>query len=100
MKPLVDFNSVREAFKGGEIHSATNGELETAVGTLANSGIRNENVRHEAIIMADAVHSILLRRLLDEQERRNQRTQFWFMILAAAGVASAIVQIFIALLYR
>ena len=100
MKLLIDFNSVREAFRGGEIHSATNAELETAVGALANKAIPNENVRHEAIIMADAIHSILLRRLLDEQERRNQRTQFWFIVLAVAGLASAIVQIVLSILCR
>lgn len=93
MSNFVDFNSVRNAIRNRSIHSATNAELESAVGVLANTGIPNENVRHEAIVMADAIHSILLRRLLDEQERRNRKTQFWFMVLAMAALVSAVIQI-------
>ena len=94
---LIDFNDVRAAFQDKQIHSATKAELETAVGTLANKGIPNENVRHEAIIMANGIQSILLCQLLDEQEKRNQKTQFWFMFLAVSALASAIVQIVLAI---
>ena len=96
MNQRVDFDGIRVAFQNGEIHSATSDELEGAVAALANTRILNDSVRHEATIMADAIHSILLRRLLDTQERRNQKAQFWFLVLAGAGVLSALVQILIA----
>jgi len=96
MKQPVDFDSLRAAFRSGEIRCATSEELEGAVGSLANNRIVNDSVRHEAINMAEAIHSILLRRLLDEQERRNQKAQRYFLLLAGAGVFSAIVQICLA----
>lgn len=93
MEQPISFDIVREAFRKGEIRSATSEELEAAVAAIRNTTIRNDSVRHEAIIMADAIHSILLRRLLDEQERRNRKAQFYFLLLAGAGVLSAVVQI-------
>src|ERR1051325_10827106 len=96
MPQITDFNAVRAAFRDGDINSAANAELQKAIGVLANTGIPNDNVRHEAIIMAEAIHSILLRRLLDHQEKRNQKAQFWFMVLAVAGLLSAVVQIVVA----
>lgn len=98
MNQPIDFDSVRRSFQDRSIDSASNAELQTAVGALANTMIQNDAVRHEAIIMADAIHSILLRRMLDEQERRNHKTQFWFMVLALVGVIAAISQIVVALL--
>ena len=96
MKTPIGFDEIRNSFKNGDIYSATNDELQAAVGSLANTIIQNEAVRHEAIIMADAIHSILLRHLLDQQEERNQKAQFWFMVLAVAGVLSSIVQVLVA----
>jgi hypothetical protein len=93
MEQPIRFDSVRDAFESGEIRSATSEELEATVAALANTRIVNDSVRHEAIIMADAIHSILLRRLLDEQERRSQKAQVYFLLLAGAGVLSAVVQI-------
>lgn len=96
MPVVADFDGIRRSFNDGSIHAATNDELQTAVATLANTMIRNDHVRHEAIIMNDAIHGILLRRLLDAQEARNQKAQFWFMVLAVAGVVAAIAQVVVA----
>lgn len=95
MEHPVSFDSLRQAFRDQSIDSATNADLQTAVGILANSTILNDAVRHEAIVMASAVQSILLRRLLDEQERRNRKTQFWFMVLALSSILVGVAQIWL-----
>jgi hypothetical protein len=100
MAELDDFDGIRRAFKDGTIHSAKNDALQTAVATLANTMILNDHVKHEAIIMNDAIHGILLRRLLDGQEERNKKAQFWFMVLAIAGVLAAVAQVVVALIQR
>lgn len=96
MTDLSDFDGIRTAFRDGTINSATNEELQSAIGGLANKAIMNDNVRQQAGIMADGMHSILLRRLLDGQEKRNQKAQLWFMVLAVAGVLAAVAQVVVA----
>jgi len=100
MNTPIDFEVVRLAFRDGSINAATDEELQRAIGSLANTRIMNDSVQHEAIVMADAIHSILLRRLLDTQEERNQKSQRWFMILAIAGVIAAIVQVVMAIIKK
>lgn len=93
---MTDFDGVRKAFADGTIHSARDEDLRSAIGVLANRGIHNENVRQQAGIMAEGIHSIMLHRLLDGQEKRNQKAQFWFMVLAVAGVLAAVAQVVVA----
>ena len=96
MKPIDDFGTLREAFKDGSIESATTDELQKAVGFLTNTAIQNDSIKHIAVIMSDGIHNIMLRRILDEQEKRNNKAQFWFMVLSLAGVIAAIVQVCLA----
>jgi hypothetical protein len=98
MKSPITFDVLRGAFANGEINSATKDELWNAIGVLANREIPNEWVRHEALIMSEGIHNILLCKLLDEQERRNNRIQFWFIVLAVASVLSGIAQVLVALI--
>lgn len=97
MTKLIDFETTRSAFRTGEIYSWSNDDLESGTRGLANETIQNDYVRHQAIIMADAIHNILLNRLLDAQEQRNSKTQFWFMVVACAALLSAIAQIVVAI---
>lgn len=97
MKPLNSFDNLRASFQDGTINSATDDDLHKAVGVLANTMILNDHVRQQACIMAEGIHSILLHRLLALQERRNSKAQFWFMVLALAGVITATAQIVVAL---
>ena len=96
MEQPARFETVRAKFQDGSIRSATVEELEASVSGLATTSIQNDSVRHEALVMADAIHSILLRRLLDEQEKRNAKTQRWFMVLAIGSLISSGVQIVLA----
>lgn len=96
MAELTEFDKIRRAFADGTIHSASDAELRSAIGALANKAIQNETVRQQAGIMADGIHSIMLHRILDSQENRNQKAQFWFMVLAFAGVLAAVAQVVVA----
>ncbi|MDR3578945.1 MAG: hypothetical protein P4L44_03165 [Oryzomonas sp.] len=97
MDKPIDFDTTRNGFNSGEIFTWPNANLERASRGLATTPIINDNIKHQAIIMADAIHTILLNRLLDGQEERNKKTQFWFMVVACAALISSIAQIVVAI---
>jgi hypothetical protein len=95
MNEPIGFHDVQRMFETGEIYDASAADLRRCVSRLANAAIRNENVRHQAIVMTNALNAILLERLLQEQERRNKVTERWFMILAIGALVASVVQILV-----
>jgi len=98
MKPLTDFSSLRDAFQDGSIFSSNVAELQKSIAILTESRITNDNIRHIAGVMSDTLHNLLIQHILDEQEKRNKKAQFWFMVLAIGGLIAAIIQVLVALL--
>jgi hypothetical protein len=98
-RPL-SFEKVREFFRSGELWEKTPSELTHCLRALASGAEENPYIRHHHIIIASAIHGILLERLLILQEKRNQKAQFWFMVLAIAGVCAAISQLVVPIILQ
>lgn len=67
---------------------------------LVDTFIDNERVRHQALVMADAINSILLRRLLQAQAAENEKSQVWFKRLTGLAVLVAFLQLVVAIALR
>ncbi len=93
MEKVISFEDTRIAFEKGTIFDFKNDELLRSLRGLSVKSIANDSVRHQAIIMAHSIQSILLRRLLDEQEKRNSKTTFWFMVLAIGSLSATVISL-------
>ena len=94
----ISFEKVREFFRSGELWKKTPSELTRCLRGLAAEAEENPYIRHHYVIIASAINGIFLERILNEQEKRNRKAQWWFMVLALAGVTAAISQIIVAIL--
>lgn len=80
-------SDLQVSFQKDEIWDASEMQLRDHLRTLNNVKITNPNVQHRAVIQALTINHIQMTRVIAELESRNNKTQFWFLVLAAGSLA-------------
>jgi len=93
----INLNETLELFRKGELSEKSTEFLTRCSRGIANSAIKNEEVRHFAPAVSEHIHHLLLAKLLKEQETRNKKSTIIIIILAVATLLSTLTQIGIAL---
>jgi len=94
---IPSYDQLKRSFCDGTIFNASETDIKRAILGLSMGAESNEGIRHHYIVMSNAIQSIQLQRLLYELEKRNNRTQKWFVVIASATLIAAIVQICVAI---
>lgn len=88
------FQEVNTAFVDGSFINKDDNELISYLTVLAREPSYNQNLQHLAIIRAQTINDLLMKRHVDKLDKQNLKTQRWFMALAVASLFASIVDIF------
>ena len=90
-------SDIMTAFEEGSVFGADEQTLQTYLKSLCTEDVPNEGVRHRELLRGFTINYIQIARLIALLEARNNKTQFWFMILAigsiVVGAVGAIAQV-------
>lgn len=98
--PSIDFHATKAEFASGAIYLLTRAQLRKRVAMLVNLPIDNERLRHQALIMADAIHSTLLDKLIQDQDVQNDKSQKAIERLTVLAIVVAVLQLVVAIALR
>jgi hypothetical protein len=86
-------DKVIPAFESGTVVAASDQELLDYLRTLCTGNIQNPTLWYRETIRGQTINYIQMRRLIERLDRQNQRTVFWFMVLAVLGTLAGIIQV-------
>lgn len=87
MSDLSDTSEMQSAFENDAIWNAKNEDLKKYLRVLNSNKVTNPNVQHRTVIQALTINHIQMSRLIAELENRNNKTQFWFLVVAVGSLA-------------
>lgn len=88
-----NFQEVNAAFVDGSFINKADEELISYLTVLAKEPSYNQNLQHLAIIRAQTINDLLMKRYIDKLDKQNLKTQRWFMALAAASLLASVIDI-------
>lgn len=94
MKQSPSFRDVNNAFNDGSFLNKTDDELISYLHVLSIEPNYNQQLQHLAIIRAQTINDLLMKRHIEKLDKQSAKTQYWFMFLAVVSLIATIVQIF------
>ena len=88
-------DEIRSVFSNGTILSTKDDKLGEYLTSLCLEPVPNEGMRHAKIIQALTINHIQMKRHIDNLNKKNNRTQFFVILLALVSLVSSVVQIYI-----
>ena len=79
-------SEIQTAFENGSVFDADDQTLLGYLQSLCSEDVPNEDVRHRELLRGITIHYIQTARLIASLEARNNKTQFWFMVLAIGSI--------------
>ncbi|OJV17710.1 MAG: hypothetical protein BGO12_13025 [Verrucomicrobia bacterium 61-8] len=77
---------LQSAFETNTVWNADASTLQEYLRQLNSDKIINSYVQHRAVVRALTINHIQLTRLIHDLDKRNNKTQLWFMILAIGSL--------------
>ncbi len=89
MKQLPSFRD----FNDGSFLLKTDDELISYPHVLSTDPNYNPQLQHLAIIRAQTINDLLMKRHIEKLDKQSAKTQHWFMVLAVASLIASLVDI-------
>lgn len=93
MKQPPSFRDVNDAFNDGSFLMRTDEELISYLHMLSIEPNYNPQLQHLAIIRAQTINDLLMKRHIEKLDKQSTKTQHWFMVLAVASLIASLIDI-------